>query len=84
MADKVDNILEHMLQEFQYYQTNELFRYKEIKEIVKKRRAQEYQMFRKDAEVSFFIDAINYEKGLWTKKNIRKSTIKNKPKKFDF
>lgn len=58
MADKVDNIMEHMLQEFQYYKQHQIFSFKEIKSIVKTRRSQEYQMFRKDASVEFFIDAI--------------------------
>jgi len=35
-------------------------------------------MFRKDASVSFFIDAINYEKQLWAKKNRRKSALRKK------
>ena len=30
MADKVENILEHMLTEFDYYQREELFSNKEI------------------------------------------------------
>lgn len=84
MADKVDNIMEHMLQEFQYYQQEEIFSYREIKSIVKNRRAHEYQMFRKDAAVEYFLDAVNFEKGLWTKKNFRKATMQNKPHKFDF
>ena len=84
MADKVDNIMEHMLQEFQYYQQEEIFSYKEIKSIVKNRRSHEYNMFRKDATVEFFLDAVNYEKGLWTKKNIRRATMKNKQNKFEF
>jgi hypothetical protein len=42
MADKVDNVLEHMLQEFNFYQTEELFSNREIKNMVKSRRAQEY------------------------------------------
>jgi hypothetical protein len=84
MADKVDNIMEHMLQEFQYYQKEEIFSYREIKNIVKHRRSHEYQLFRKDAHAEFFIDAINYEKSLWTKKNIRKANMEGKPKVFDF
>jgi hypothetical protein len=31
---------------------------------VNKRRASEYAMLRKDADVSFFLDAIKYEKDL--------------------
>ena len=72
MADKVDNVLEHMLQEFNFYQTEDLFSSREIKNILKNRRAQEYQMHRKDAQVDYFIEAINYEQTLWTKKNQRK------------
>jgi len=64
MADRVDNIMEHMLEEFNFYQIEELFSKKEIKNIVRIRRSHEYQMHRKDAEVPFFIDAINYEKKL--------------------
>ena len=84
MADKVDNVLEHMLQEFNFYQTEDLFSNREIKNILKSRRAQEYQMHRKDAQVEFFIDAINYEQQLWTKKNQRKQKFKGLKKKFDF
>ena len=83
MADKVDNIMEHMLPEFEFYQREELFSIKEIKQIVKHRRQDEYLMFRKDAAVEFFIDAINYEKELWSKKNIRKAKHP-KNKRFDF
>ena len=84
MADKVENILEHMLTEFDYYQREELFSNKEIKGIVKMRRAHEYKMYRKDASPDFFFEAINYEKTLWTKKNMRKAKQVGKPKKFDF
>ena len=49
MADKVDNIMEHMLSEFTFYQREELFSNKEIKTIVKLRRSHEYQLYRKDA-----------------------------------
>ena len=62
MADRVDNVLEHMLQEFNFYQTEELFSNREIKSMVKSRRAQEYQMHRKDAQVEYFLEAIEYEK----------------------
>jgi hypothetical protein len=64
MADRVDNIMEHMLEEFNFYQIEELFSKGEIKNIVRIRRSNEYQMHRKDAEVSYFIDAINYERKL--------------------
>ena len=72
MADRVDNIMEHMLEEFNFYQIEELFSKGEIKNIVRIRRSNEYQMHRKDAEVSYFIDAINYERKLQKTKNIRK------------
>jgi len=42
MADKVDQIMEHMLEEFNFYKREELFSRKEIKGIVKSRRGQEY------------------------------------------
>ena len=84
MADKVDNIMEHMLQEFQYYHSEDIFSRKEIKAIVKSRRSHEYQMFRKDAQISYFLEAINYEKDLWTKKNIRKNSGEKKLKKFEY
>lgn len=84
MADKVENILEHMLQEFNFYQREELFSNREIKSIVKHRRAHEYQMFRKDASAEFFLEAIGYEKQLWTKKNLRKANQVGKSRKFDF
>jgi|TARA_B110000285_G_C14662063_1_gene396506 hypothetical protein len=72
MADRVDNIMEHMLEEFNFYQIEELFSKGEIKNIVKNRRSYEYQMHRKDAEIPFFIDAIHYEKQLQKTKVIRK------------
>jgi hypothetical protein len=84
MADRVDNIMEHMLEEFNFYQIEELFSKKEIKNIVRIRRSHEYQMHRKDAEVPFFIDAINYEKQLQKTKTGRKQKYKGQPKKFDF
>ena len=51
---------------------------------MKHRRSHEYQLYRKDAQVEFFIEAINYEKNLWSKKNIRKANKAVKSKKFDF
>ena len=39
MADRVDNIMEHMLEEFNFYQIEELFSKGEIKNIVRLRRA---------------------------------------------
>ena len=65
-----------MLEEFNFYQREELFSKREIKEIVKKRRSSEYSMHRKDAEVSYFIDAINFEKELSKTKTIRKLKYK--------
>lgn len=40
-------------------------------------------MFRKDAAVEYFVDAIQFEKTLWTKKNIRKANLKVKINKFE-
>ena len=84
MADKVDQIMEYMLDEFNFYKKEELFSKKEIKGIVTQRRTHEYQLFRKDAAVSYFIDAINYEKQLSKNKTIRKLKYKGMKKKFDF
>jgi hypothetical protein len=42
MADKVENIMEKMMDELTYYQTEEIFSKREIKKIVKQRRNQEY------------------------------------------
>jgi hypothetical protein len=64
MADKVDNNLEKMVDELAYYKEEALFSGKEITKIVKQRRADEYSMVRKDADVSFFLDAIKYEREL--------------------
>ena len=58
MADKVDQIMEYMLDEFNFYQKEKLFSINEIRKIVKIRRSHEYQMFRKDAQLIYFIDAI--------------------------
>jgi len=62
MADKVDNHLEKMVDELAYYKEESLFSGKEITHIVKSRKAAEYSMMRKDADVSFFLDAIKYER----------------------
>jgi hypothetical protein len=44
MADKVENILEKMTDELQYYIKEELFSKREVKKIVKERRSQEYKL----------------------------------------
>ena len=64
MADKVDQIMEYMLDELDFYSKEKLFSKSKIHDIVKARRNFEYEMFRKDAQVTFFIDAINFEKHL--------------------
>jgi len=58
MADKVDSLLEKMVDEFAYYQKETLFSKKEITKIVKQRRKDEYLMQRKDADISMFLEAI--------------------------
>lgn len=78
MADKVDQIMEYTLDELNFYKKEELFSKRECQQIVKNRRSFEYEMFRKDAQVTFFIDAINFEKQLWTKKNLRKKQQRKK------
>ena len=43
-------------------------------------------MFRKDAQLIYFIDAIQYERQLWSKKSLRKKNQKNEQRsqnKFD-
>jgi hypothetical protein len=64
MADKVENIMERMVDELQYYQKEELFSRREIKKLVKERRNNEYQMHRKDATLHFFLNSIKFEKDL--------------------
>ena len=64
MADKVDNHLEKMVDELNFYKEEALFSGKEIIYIVKTRKSNEYSMMRKDADVSFFLDAIKYERKL--------------------
>jgi U3 small nucleolar RNA-associated protein 6 len=64
MADKVDSNLEKMVDELAYYKEEALFSQKELTRIVKQRRADEYSMVRKDADISFFLDAIKYERDL--------------------
>ena len=64
MADKVESLLEKMVDEFTYYKDESLFSGKEITQIVKKRKSDEYSMQRKDADVAMFLDAINYEQKL--------------------
>ena len=41
-------------------------------------------MHRKDAEVDYFIEAINYEQSLNKSKHLRKLKYKGQKKKFDF
>ncbi|CDW85134.1 u3 small nucleolar rna-associated protein 6 [Stylonychia lemnae] len=64
MADKVEVVLEKMTDELQYYISQELFSKREVKKIVKERRASEYKMQRKDASLLFFMDSIDFEKKL--------------------
>jgi hypothetical protein len=61
MADKVENILEKMTDELQYYIKEEIFSKKEVKKIVKERRNSEYKLQRKDANLMFFLDSIKFE-----------------------
>jgi uncharacterized protein (UPF0335 family) len=58
MADKVDSLLEKMVDELAYYQKETLFSKKEITKIVKQRKKDEYSMQRKDADISMFLEAI--------------------------
>ena len=44
MADKVENVLEKMTDEFQYYLKEELFTKREIRKMVKSRRNNEYKL----------------------------------------
>jgi|DEB19_MinimDraft_2_1074335.scaffolds.fasta_scaffold302907_1 hypothetical protein len=44
MADKVDSLLEKMVDELAYYQKETLFSKKEITKIVKQRKKDEYSM----------------------------------------
>ena len=72
MADKVDSLLEKMVDEFAYYQKETLFSKKEITKIVKQRKKDEYLMQRKDADISMFLEAIQYEQKL---ERIRKARV---------
>jgi uncharacterized protein (UPF0335 family) len=58
MADKVDSLLEKMVDELAYYQKETLFSKKEITRIVKQRKKDEYSMQRKDAYIYMFLEAI--------------------------
>ncbi len=73
MADKVENILEKMTDELQYYIKEELFSKREVKKIVKERRSQEYKLQRKDATLLFFIDSIKFESKLDKLRHKRKN-----------
>ena len=75
MADKVDNILEKMTDELLWYSEESIFSKEQVKKIVKARRDQEYQLQRKDAQISYFLDAIQYEKNLERRKNKRKKEL---------
>lgn len=71
MADKVDTYLEKMVDELTYYKEESLFSQREIMNIVKQRRKDEYTLVRKDSEVSFYLDAIKYERSLEVQKQKR-------------
>jgi len=64
MADKVESSMEKMVDEFTYYKQENLFSSKEITQIVKTRKSNEYTLFRKDADLTMFLDAIKYERRL--------------------
>jgi hypothetical protein len=72
MADRVENILEKMTDEFQFYKKEDLFSPSEIKQIVKHRRNSEYLLQGKSASLLNFVDAITYEKDLDTKREAKK------------
>ena len=76
MGDKVDNILEKMTDELLWYSEESIFTKKQVKHIVKMRRDSEYQMQRKDAQISYFLDAIKYEQNLERVKNKKKKQLK--------
>ena len=61
MSDRVESTLEKMVDEFAYYRDESLFSQKEITQIVKQRKLNEFAMCRKDADISFFLDAVKYE-----------------------
>jgi len=82
MADKVDNLLEKMTDELIFYTDEGIFSEQEIKKIVKHRRDQEYQMQRKDAQVTQFIDSIAFEKKLEKLKQARKKNLAKVSKDF--
>ena len=75
MGDKVDNILEKMTDELLWYSEESIFSKEQVKKIVRSRRDHEYQLQRKDAQVSFFLDAIHYEKSLERRKNKKKKEL---------
>ena len=83
MADKVDNLIEKMTDELLFYLEEGIFTDKEVKQIVKNRRSQEYSMQRKDAQVTYFIDSISFEKKLEKLKTRRKKSL-SKMSKVDF
>ena len=64
MADRIENIMEKMVDEFQFYLKEKLMSKKEIKSLIKKRRSFEYDLHRKDSTLSHFISAIKFEKEL--------------------
>ena len=75
MADKVEQLMEKMVDELLYYKQEEIFSTKEVRKLVTTRRSHEYQLQRKDADVSFFLDAINYEKKIERVKTTRKKKL---------
>jgi hypothetical protein len=61
MGDKVEALMEKMVDELLYYREEELFSARQVRKLVHQRRKHEYQLQRKDADLSFFIQAIEYE-----------------------
>ena len=72
-----------MTDELLFYQDEGIFTEKEVQKIVKTRRNQEYQLQRKDAQVTYFIDSIGFEKKLDKLKLQRKKQL-SKTVKVDF
>ena len=81
MADKVETIMEKMVDEFKHYQELELFSKKEIRQLVRRRRQHEYTLQAKTSELLQFIDAIKFEKQLERLRAKRKKALNIDEKK---
>ncbi|XP_019852950.1 PREDICTED: U3 small nucleolar RNA-associated protein 6 homolog isoform X3 [Amphimedon queenslandica] len=75
MADSVNLILERMLPHLEELQHTGIFQEDEIRDIVKKRRQMEYQLFRRPPKKEDYLKAIEFEYNLDKLRKLRKEKM---------